>query len=359
MKRLFANFDWGLLISALVILVFGLVIMASIAADFLPQQLISAFLGLLFFFVFASLDYRIFLKISLLLFIGCLVFLLVPLFFGTITRGVLRWIQIGNFTLQPTELVKPSLIIFFAAFFSSKQQLNFKEISRGIFCLLLPVFLIFFQPDLGSSLVVIFFWLAIILAAGLSWRWLLAGGLLLLFFLPFSWHFLQDYQQQRISSFLNPAQDPLGASYNLIQAKVAVGSGQFWGRGLGRGTQSHLQFLPEHHTDFIFASFAEELGFVGSAILILLFAFLLWRILVIAQKTKDNFGFLISIGIFSFLFTQIFINIGINLGLLPVTGIPLPLVSYGGSSLIATMISLGIMENIASQAKVKYNIPHV
>ena len=217
--------------------------------------------------------------------------------------------------------------------------------------MLLPALLIFFQPDLGSSLVLLFSWLGILIGAGFDWRLAVLGGATLLSSPFLFWRFLQDYQQQRILSFLNPTSDPLGAGYNLIQATVAVGSGQFLGRGLGRGTQSHLRFLPERHTDFIFASLAEELGFLGSAVLIFALVVLLWRILVIAQKSRDQFGFLISLGIFSLIFTQTFINIGINLGILPITGITLPLVSYGGSSLLAISICLGIIQNINQHAK--------
>lgn len=351
MKKAFAKFDWPLFLAALVILILGLVMIDSTAENFLPQQLISAFLGLVFFVIFALLDYRIFLKMKVLLFLGCVAFLFSPFLFGTLTRGAFRWLQVGHFTLQPSELVKPFLVLCLAAFWVEKEKPTFKRFFLGAIWVLVPAFLVFFQPDLGSSLIVIGFWLGIVLAAGLAWHWLVGGGLFFLLFLPLIWRFLKDYQQQRILSFLNPQHDPLGASYNLIQATVAVGSGQFWGRGLGRGTQSHLQFLPERHTDFIFASLAEELGLVGSFFLIACFAFLLWRILVVAKKSSDNFGFLICVGIFSFLLGHFFFNVAINLGLLPVTGIPLPLVSYGGSNLLATMIGLGIVENIARQRK--------
>ena len=351
MKKTLAEFDWSLFILSLIILSFGLAMINSIAASFLSRQLFSAFLAIAFFFFFSFLDYRVFLKVNFLIFAGCLVFLVLPYFFGVLTRGSLRWFQIGGVSLQPSELVKPLLIVFFAGFFSAKRNLGLKEIFEGVGWLGLPVFLIFFQPDLGNSLIVIFLWVGILLAAGLVWRWILAGGILIFSFLPFGWKFLQDYQKQRVLNFITHSNDPLGANYNLIQAVVAVGSGQFWGRGLGRGTQSHLRFLPERHTDFIFASLAEELGFFGAAILILLFGFLLWRILVIAQKSHDRFGFLICIGVFCFLFSQVFINIGINLGLMPVTGIPLPLVSYGGSCLVATMMGLGIVESVARRIR--------
>lgn len=346
MKKIFSNFDWLLLTVILVILIFGSVTISSVAPSFLSQHLIYILLALIFFLIFSQIDYRLYLRFSPLLFGLSLVFLLLPLIFGRITRGTLRWIQISSLTIQPSELVKPFLVLCFAFFFCSRKA-EIKELLIGLLLLFLPVFLIFSQPDFGSTLVVISSWLGVVLAAGVVWQVLVLGGFFLFFLPPLIWRFLKDYQRQRILSFFNPFSDPLGAGYNLIQAKIAVGSGQFLGRGLGKGTQAHLQFLPERHTDFIFASLAEELGFLGSAFLILAFGVLVWRILAIGQKSNDDFGFLFCAGCFGLLFSQIFINIAINLGLLPVTGIPLPLVSYGGSSLLATMVCLGIVQNIA------------
>jgi len=207
--------------------------------------------------------------------------------------------------------------------------------------------LIFLQPDLGSSLVVFIFWLGIAFAAGIPKRLIAGLGLVAAALFPLSWLILKQYQKERIFSFLNPFSDPLGSGYNMIQAMVAVGSGQWLGRGLGRGTQSHLMFLPERHSDFIFASLAEELGFLGGFLLIIVYAFLLWRLLKIASQAKEKYGVLICLGVFSMIFVQVLINIGMNLGLVPVTGITLPLISSGGSSLLATVISLGIVQNIA------------
>jgi rod shape determining protein RodA len=213
--------------------------------------------------------------------------------------------------------------------------------------LLLPALLVFLQPDLGSSLVLVFSWLGIVFASGVSWVYLgfllvpLAGSL------PLVWHFLKDYQRQRLLSFLSPSGDPLGAGYHLVQSMVAVGAGRFLGRGFGQGTQSHLRFLPEGQTDFIFASFAEEMGFLGSLILVFCFLLLLWRVLVVALEARNRFGYLVCLGAFSLLFFQTVVNMGMNLGLLPITGVTLPLVSYGGSSLLATFIFLGLVESVA------------
>jgi rod shape determining protein RodA len=212
----------------------------------------------------------------------------------------------------------------------------------------LPVIgLIFVQPDLGSALVVLSIFISSILFSKISFKQFTTLLLSALLLIPLFWFFLHDYQRMRVVHFLNPYFDPLGEGYNLIQSKIAVGSGGFLGRGLGRGTQSHLAFLPERYTDFIFASLAEELGFVGSLTLIVLYLILFLRMLKIASLSKERPYFLLAVSIFFYLFFQTIVNIAMNIGLMPITGITLPLVSYGGSSLVTTMISLGILENIS------------
>ena len=261
MKKLFVNFDWRLFISLVILLSFGLMLIRSVAPNFFFHQLFNVFLGLFFFFFLVFFDYRFFSKIGGFLYLLALIGLILTFIFGAVTRGAVRWIQLGNFVLQPSELAKPLLILAFASFFTSRPLAKFRDLLFHLFLLVVPAFLIFAQPDLGSSLVVVFFWLGMLFVAGLPKRLIFTGGLLALVLLPLGWFVLQPYQKMRIFSFLNPFTDPLGSGYNLIQSMIAVGSGQFWGRGLGRGTQSHLRFLPERHTDFIFASLAEELGF--------------------------------------------------------------------------------------------------
>lgn len=350
MRKILAGLDWILIFSLLILSIFGIIAVHILVPGSLLQQLAYFIFAFIFFLIFSQIDYRILEKISLPLYLGSIAFLFAPLLFGKITRGSVRWIQFGPITIQPSEIVKPFLVIFFASFFSNG-KLNFKKILIGGILLVIPLFLVFIQPDLGSSLVILLSWIGIVFFAGIPTGFILMALALFIMLLPITWILLKEYQRQRIISFLNPSADPLGAGYHIIQTIIAVGSGQFFGRGLGRGTQSQLKFLPERHTDFIFASLAEDLGFLGSAILILGFLILLWRILFISQKTKDLFGSLVCLGVFSILFSQIFINIGMNIGLLPITGITLPIVSYGGSSLVATMISLGIIENIAKLKK--------
>ena len=344
--KIFRNFDWILLLLILGIGSFGLVVLKSIVPDLVIQQLLWLGLSLILFFVFSQIDYQNYRRLTWIFYLASIVLLIVTLIFGQVSRGSARWLGIGEARIQPSEIVKPFLILFFAAFFTQEEKLSLKRALYSLFLMIIPVLLIFLEPDLGSSLVVIAFWLGMILAKGIKAKWLISAFSFLVLFLPLAWRFLKDYQKQRIYTFLNPQIDPLNSGFNVIQSMIAVGSGQFLGRGLGRGTQSHLRFLPERHTDFIFASLSEEIGFLGTFILLALFFFLLWRLLNLAKNASDQFAFLIYIGVFSFLFCQIMINLGMNIGILPVTGITLPLVSYGRSSLTAVIVALGIVAGI-------------
>ena len=345
--KFFARFDFQILLAVLIISILGLSIIWSLESSLFTQQLIFFVIGLFFFFLFTKLDFRIFENLSWFLYGGSLVFLILTFLFGQVTRGSIRWIKILDFTIQPSEIVKPFLVLFFASLLSKDEKLPLSKILGVLLFLFIPLIFIFKQPDLGSTLVVLASFFGILLASGISLSYILAGFLALVVFSPIVWFFLKSYQKVRILSFLNPYSDPLSSGYHLIQSVITVGSGEIFGRGLGRGTQSHLAFLPEHHTDFIFASLSEELGFLGAILLIFCYFVILSRILKIAQTSPSTFGSLACFGIFSLLSFQIFVNIGMNMGLLPITGITLPLVSYGGSSILATMISLGIVESIA------------
>ena len=351
MNRRLLGLDWTLTFCIIFLLIIGLVAVSSLARNLFFQQFFHALIGLFFFFLASKIDYHLYKRFKWWIFIGAIVFLSSTFVFGAVTRGSIRWIRILGLTLQPSELIKPLIVVFFASFFLEFEQLSLTNLAKAISLIVIPVILVFLQPDLGSSLVVLLSWLGIVLAAGLSLKIAFVALAILVAGLPFSWRLLRPYQQQRIFSFLNPMVDPLGAGYNLIQSVVAVGAGQLFGRGLGKGTQTQLMFLPERYSDFIFASIAEEFGFLGGIVLIILIGFLLWQILEIAQSSRDKLGFLISLGIFSLLAGQSLINIGMNLGLLPITGVTLPLISYGGSSLVATLTSLGIINNISQQRK--------
>lgn len=350
---MFKNFDFLILLSILVISTLGLVVIRSVAPDFFTSQLIFLFFGFLVFLFFSFTDYCVFKNYPWFLYILALILLILPFIFGQATRGTIRWIKIGSLTLQSSEIVKPLLILFFAGFLSRDTKHETRDKIISFLLLLPPTFLIFKQPDLGSTFVVSVIWAGILFASGISLKFLISCFVFLVACSPLVWHFLKDYQRARILSFINPYSDPLGAGYNLIQSVIAVGSGMFLGRGLGQGTQSHLYFLPERHSDFIFASLSEELGFLGGFLLVSFYFLLFFRILKIARTAADDFGFLVTIGVFSFLFFQAFVHLGMNLGILPITGITLPLVSTGGSSIMGTMISLGLVESIVRRRKPK------
>lgn len=340
------NFDWLNFLVLILIVCLSTLTILSVNPQLFSSQILYVFFSLLAFVVVSCLDFRIFEAFSATFYILTNFLLLAPFFFGVFSRGAVRWIQIGSLSFQPSEMAKPLLIVFLSKFWQSR-NFSFKNIVWYFLLLSGPLFLVFRQPDLGSSLVIFFAALGILFINQINWKHFFLIILAFVLLLPLGWSFLKDYQKQRIEHFINPWKDPLGAGYNLIQSVATVGSGRLTGRGFGRGTQSHLAFLPERHTDFIFASFAEEYGFVGSVFLLFLYFILFRKIILTLKKLKDPFGTSLCFGVFSFLFFQTIVNIGMNLGLLPITGITLPLFSYGGSSLLVSMISLGIVESVA------------
>lgn len=271
------------------------------------------------------------------------VFLLLS-YFGPSVRGATRWIMLGSAQLQPSELSKPLFLLAFSYFLAKYSPRKLQYIPMHVILICIPFILVFRQPDLGSGIVYGTFWLSMMLAAGLPVAIIVIGLIGGSFAFPALWMSLLPYQRQRISTFINPALDPGGAGYNALQAMIAVGSGQLFGRGLGRGTQSHLRFLPEHHTDFIFATLIEEFGLLGGILLLSFYGLLLTRIIMPLMGTVKHTGvFIYSIGLFSMLLSQIFINVAMNMGLVPITGITLPFVSYGGSSILSLSIAFGLL----------------
>ncbi len=296
-------------------------------------------------------DYRILRNnpyLILVLYFLCLVFLGGVFFFAPEIRGVKSWYKVGPISLDPIEPTKIVLIILLAKYFSMRHVEMYKFwhiIFSGIY-VLIPSLLIFFQPDLGSVLILIAIWIGILIISGIKIRHFLILTLCSLLVLVFCWQFLlRDYQKERILSFMIPY-DPLGISWSQNQAKIAIGSGSILGTGFKRGSQVQYGFLPEPQTDFIFAAIAEETGFVGIGVLFSLFTLFLWRIIKLILSCRYNFSRLFVSGFILFIFLQFFVNIGMNLGIIPVIGLPLPLVSYGGSSLISIFIGLGILHNI-------------
>lgn len=333
------------LISFLLISI-GILVIYSSSKELAIQQLIFTAIGMIFFFLVTQIELQSIKNLIKPLYIFILIMLIAVLILGFETRGALRWIPLGIFNIQPSEFAKPILILLLAKFWSERAP-DWLNILKSLVWVAPYFILVFKQPDLGSALTLIAIWLGMLLVTRISVKKILVLALIIIFVIPTSWSFLHDYQRQRILSFLAPESDPLGKGYNLIQSTIAVGSGELFGRGLGRGTQSRLQFLPEFRTDFIFASIAEELGFVGSLLLLSLYLFLLVYFLRVAQRVNNSFGLLVIMGVVSMFLFQVFVNIGMNVGLLPITGITLPLISYGGSSLIATLLSLGMVASSA------------
>lgn len=320
------------------------------AGLFWLRQLFAAGGGLLGFFLLANIDYHFFRKNSTVFYLSAVAMLIFVLFFGLTIRGSSRWIDLGIFNFQPAEYAKLAVIIVLAKFFAKNSKLlqKFRYVLWSIGLVIIPAALVVLQPDLGSGAILLAVWLGLLVVSPLPRRYFFYLLVIFLILALALWSFfLQDYQQNRIRSFLNPTADPLGQGYNVIQSIVAVGSGGVFGRGLARGLQSQLQFLPERQTDFIFASTVEELGIFGGGLVLLLFFFVLWRLLRILKNARDLFGMYLAAGVFSLILVQLTVNVGMNLGLLPVTGVTLPFLSFGGSSLVIMFWLAGIVESVA------------
>lgn len=353
----FRRADWPLLAAVFLLIGIGLLEIHSFAPDLFWRQVVWAGLAVFSFALFMLADYRIFRNhggFLALLYVATLISLGGLLIFAPTTRGVQGWFRVGSASIQPVELAKLVLVLILAKYFSQRHV----EIARvrnliisGVYALLI-VGLVMLQPDLGSAIILISIWVAMILFAGIRFRHIAVFALLGLAVASLAWiSVIKPYQKERITSFLDPYADPRGAGYNTIQAMIAAGSGRIAGEGIGFGTQSHLGFLPQAESDFIFAAFAQETGFVGAIILLLLFGVIFWRFIRIGRQSEDNFSKLFVLGFGAYLFSEAFIHIAINLGMLPVTGIVLPFVSYGGSSLITILAGIGIIESIHINAR--------
>jgi len=348
--------DWLLIVAVFLLVCFGLISLFSLALnstetnlDFFNKQLFFSLLGILFVFIFALFDYRWLKATSIWLYILSLIFLILVLFFGANLKGTTGWFILGNFSFQPIELAKISIIFLLAYFFSSNFNSKY-SLSLWIksFSLVLPIcFLAFLQPDFGSMSIVLIVWFGMLWLSGITKKKLFIFIITLLIFSVLFWNFgLHDYQKNRLLSFINPQIDPLGTNYNARQSIIAIGSGGFWGRGLGLGTQSQLNFLPVSEADFIFSALAEELGFLSSFFIIFIYLFIFYRLFKILKKTRDSFGVFCVFGLTLMFFSQVLINIGMTIGMMPVTGLPLPFISYGGSFLLISLISIGVIQSI-------------
>ena len=320
------------------------------------RQMLWIIIGLTGFFFMSKFNYRKLWDANYFIYGVALFFLILVFSLGVVRLGAQRWLKIAWFNFQPSEFAKLAIIIFLARYFSRK-SIDDTSLSSGKFGIFqgiilpfifvaMPMFLIIQQPDLGSGLMLMLVFVGLLYLTNVRLKYIFILLAALILPLPFFWHFLHDYQKQRLLVFLNPNIDPLGAGYTIIQSRIAIGSGGFLGKGWLSGSQSQLYFLPESHTDFIFATFSEQWGFLGSSLLILAYYLIIRQGLIIAQRTSDTFGRLLAYGISLLLALQIFINLARNMGLAPVVGLPLPLMSYGGSSVLVTFIALGILVNI-------------
>lgn len=355
-ERFRKHFDFILLFTVLLITVFGAILVLSAAhtdaagSKFLQKQIIWAVMGLVVMIILANSDYRILRKFSRPIYAGNLFLLLVVMFMGHSSKGSQRWISLGFFDLQPSEIAKISLIITLANYLLMNQRL-IKEpgvFFKSLLHVSIPAVLILKQPDLGTSLVLIAMWAGMIFIAGAKKRYMVIFIVVGALLFGMMWHFnvLKPYQKSRVTSFIDPASDPRATGWHVQQSLVAIGSGKITGKGLFKGSQNRLHFIPEQHTDFIFTVTGEELGFMGSLLTLALYFVFLWRILRIMAECEDRFGQLVSAGIFSVFAFHVLENLGMTLGIMPVAGVPLPFMSYGGSSMLVNMSLVGILESI-------------
>lgn len=356
----FSHLDTRLVISVLVLSVLGVASMSALDSSALMfRQIIWVCVASAVFLVVSMLDYHFLRRrlVVLSIYTFAIVLLLLMFAIGSAFQGAQSWFNLGFFAVQPAEFAKLAVILVLAKYFSRRhiEIASFKHILvSGVYAFIIFA-LILVQPDFGSAMIVAFIWFGVVLASGISKK-----HLVVLFSVAFlagvgAWYgVFQDYQKARLTTFVHPLADIQGAGYNAYQSMVAVGSGQIFGKGLGYGTQSKLRFLPEYETDFIFAAYAEEWGFIGALFLFALFAIVIWRLLTFAMQGASNFETLFTVGVVSLLVSHFFVHVGMNIGLLPVTGVTLPFMSYGGSHLVVEALALGIVTAMQRYARVTH-----
>jgi rod shape determining protein RodA len=357
-KRYLKDFDYTLLLGVMAIMAMGCLAIFSASGGgsrglhYLEKQAMWMVLGAVCAVLCASVPTGLLQRQASRLYNLTILVLAGVLVMGHSSKGAQRWIQVGGFQLQPSEFAKIALIIALAVFLVKRQDeiRSFKLFVLSFLYLAVPMGLIFKQPDLGTSLVLTAIWITMAFVMGTDRRniAILVGGVLIGALVL--WHLpgvLKDYQKNRVISFVNPAADPLGSGYHVTQSRIAIGSGRLTGKGIMQGTQRKLKFIPEQHTDFIFTVVGEEMGFAGAVVLLLLYFVVVWRALNIMSSTEDSVGRAITAGVAGMLLFHVFVNIGMTVGIMPVTGVPLPLFSYGGSSLMANMMAIGLIEGIS------------
>ncbi len=355
-RRLLAHFDWVL--PGLVLLISGIGILNLYSAGYnlsagrellYVKQMFWILLGLIMMIIAFSVDYHIIMRHAYLIYAVTVFLLLLVFFYGNMTHGSQRWLVLWGFSFQPSELMKLSIIIVMARYFNDNFEKGYKlgNLTTLLIILGIPFLLIVKQPDLGTAMFLLILVFCMVIFVGVSRKFLIcfiSGGIV---FTPLCWFLIKDYQRERIVTFLNPERDPFGAGYHIIQSIIAIGSGGILGKGILKGTQTQLKFLPEQQTDFVFSVFAEEWGFLGVFFLLLLFLALIMWGLKIARRSRDFPGTLIAFGVTMLFLWGILINIGMVIGILPVVGIPLPFFSYGGSSMIVLMTGAGLLMNVS------------
>ncbi len=352
--RAWRQLDWLLLMAVLALVLLGAAMIDSATINspglegYAQRHLLFAGVGVVFLFLIAAFDYRLLTPFQWPAYFLALALLFAVDAVGVVRGGARRWISLGVIDIQPAELAKGLLLISLGQFLASRRQAMDRFWTLVHYALLLapPIALIYMQPDLGTAVSVLFLGAGLIFAAGLAWRYIILLSSSAIISLPIIWASMEDYMRERVLTFLNPAAADPQATYNVRQALIAVGSGGLVGKGYKLGTQSQLHFLRVRHTDFIFPVIAEELGFLGGALVIFLFLVVLSRLLYIALSARNMYGRLIALGVALIIFFQAFINIGMTIGLLPVTGIPLPFVSYGGSNLVTFLALIGLAQSV-------------
>jgi rod shape determining protein RodA len=357
-RRLLTHFDWVLLLQVCLLVGVGIVNLYSATSTWDPvgtpiyvKQFYWLGIGLAIALALTFFDYRHLEYFGLPLYLVNLFLLLMVLVIGKTSMGATRWLDLGFFNLQPSELMKITIIFILARYFSRNEKglgYSLVELALPFAMLVVPVLLIMKQPDLGTAMLVIFIATTMALFSGIRRRTLICITVMGMAAAVGGWFFyLHNYQKERILTFLNPERDPLGSGYHIIQSKIAVGSGGFFGKGFMQGTQSQLSFLPERHTDFAFSVFAEEWGFSGCLLLLTLYLLLICWGVYVASRAGDRFGMFLALGVTAMLFWHIVVNLGMVIGLLPVVGVPLPLFSYGGTSMVTTMVGVGLLLNVS------------
>ncbi|KKQ96748.1 MAG: hypothetical protein A3C27_03810 [Candidatus Levybacteria bacterium RIFCSPHIGHO2_02_FULL_39_36] len=338
--------DFPILLPAFLMVTIGLASFYSIDFLLFKQQLIFLFLSFIAYLIFLNIDYKLFRLFSKQLYF-LMIFLLLTLFLlGIEARGAVRWIDLFGIRVQFSEIIKPFFIIFLAQYLTTNESRSLSKFLKALALMAPFFFLILRQPDLGNAMIYFFTTILMLLVFGFPFFYFIGLAFVLILPFPVFFTFLHDYQKERILTFIDPTRDPFGSSYNVIQSLISIGSGGWFGKGFGEATQSILKFLPERHTDFIFASISESIGFVGAIFLMGLFIFLLTRIYKISRNAHEVFPNLVLMGFYFLFMTHIFLNIGMNIGIVPIVGVTLPFVSYGGSSLLTSFIMLGIISSI-------------